>query len=75
MTKLWLQIDAAVYIVTPNPNIHRAWRLFKVPDGPLYDIARTAFGPTCDCADFCFRRTNAPEPCKHVRAAQEAGLL
>ena len=53
----------------------RAFRLNK-PDGTLYDVAQTRFGPQCDCPDFVFRRDGLdPAGCKHVKSLVAEGLI
>jgi hypothetical protein len=53
----------------------RAFRLNK-PDGTLYDVAQTRYGPRCDCPDFVFRRDGIdPTGCKHVKALVAEGLI
>ena len=52
-----------------------AFRLLK-PDGTIYDVIQTQYGPECDCPDFIFRRDGLdPVGCKHVRALVETGLI
>jgi len=53
----------------------RAFRLQK-PDGTLYDVTQTPFGPTCDCPDFIYRRDGIDTAgCKHVQALVAFGLI
>lgn len=76
---LFLKINETFYRVRPlreGPGeATRAFRLNK-PDGTLYDVAQTDFGPTCDCPDFIFRRDGLdPSGCKHVKALVAEGLI
>ena len=78
-SQLLLVIDRTIYAVRPidcDPSeAVRAYRLNK-PDGTLYDIAQTRFGPQCDCPDFIFRRDGLdPSGCKHVKALVAEGLI
>ncbi|HEU5116418.1 MAG TPA: hypothetical protein VFT74_07035 [Isosphaeraceae bacterium] len=53
----------------------RAYRLSK-EDGLRYDVTETAYGASCDCPDFIFRRDGLdPQGCKHVRALRMYGLV
>ncbi len=53
----------------------RSYRLSK-DDGLRYDVTETAYGASCDCPDFIFRRDGLdPEGCKHVRALRMYGLV
>lgn len=77
--RLSLQIRDTTYTVRPASNeAHRdgrAWRLGK-PDGGHYHVAETDHGPTCDCADWTFRREHLdPDGCKHIRALRACGLI
>jgi hypothetical protein len=52
-----------------------AWRLRK-DDGTTYHVARTGFGPTCDCPDWTFHRDGLdPGGCKHIKALIATGLM
>jgi hypothetical protein len=78
-SRLLLVINQTVYGVRPlrdDPGAAaRAFRLRK-PDGTLYDVAQTPFGPVCDCPDFIFRRDGIdPAGCKHVKALVAEGLI
>jgi hypothetical protein len=78
-SRLFLLINRTIYRVRPlrgDPaTAARAFRLNK-PDGTLYDVAQTVFGPTCDCPDFIFRRDGLdPAGCKHVKALVAEGLI
>jgi hypothetical protein len=79
--RLTLTIRGADYSVrglVPDPlaGVGRAYRLRKLADGSLYDVAETEHGPVCDCPDFAFRRDGLdPQGCKHVRALVALGLL
>ena len=77
--RLTLTIRQTAYDVhglTVSPDVARkAFRLGK-PDGTLYDVAETTYGPACDCPDFIFRREGIdPAGCKHVKALVACGLL
>jgi hypothetical protein len=66
----WYQVEALE--VEPRD---RAYRLSK-DDGRRYDVMESAYGPTCDCPDFIFRRDGIdPKGCKHVRALRLYGLV
>jgi hypothetical protein len=53
-----------------------AYRLHNRANGKTYDVHQGDDGSArCDCPDFEFRRADAGEPCKHIRALVEAGLL
>jgi hypothetical protein len=76
---LFLKIDQSIYGVHPvpceNAAVVKAYRLNK-PDGTLYDVAQTRFGPQCDCPDFVYRRDGLdPSGCKHVQALVAQGLI
>ena len=78
-THLFLAINETLYGVKPlacdSLIATRAFRLNK-PDGTLYDVAQTPYGPQCDCPDFIFRRDGIdPEGCKHVKALVSQGLI
>ena len=77
--RLFLQINRTFYEVYPldcDPIVaEKAFRLNK-PDGTLYDVAQTRYGPQCDCPDFIFRRDGLdPAGCKHVKALVAEGLI
>ena len=76
VSRVFLTIDRSVYGVRPlGCGASRAFRLNK-PDGILYDVRESRFGPRCDCPDFIFRRDGLdPEGCKHVKALVDAGLI
>ncbi len=74
--RLTLHINGTPYGVRPvdSPD-GRAFRLRK-PDGTAYDVAETAYGPTCDCPDFTFNRDGIdPDGCKHIRALAALTLI
>ena len=76
---LTLTIDRTTYevgrLACHEPIADRAFRLRK-PDGTLYDVAQTPYGPECDCPDFVFRRDGLdPDGCKHVQALVACGLI
>ena len=78
-SQLFLSIHRNIYRVHPlecDPGIAvRAFRLNK-PDGTLYDVAQTRYGPQCDCPDFVYRRDGLdPSGCKHVKALIAQGLI
>ncbi len=77
---LTLRINGERYTVRPldgrGVGARRAWRLRKLSDGRVYDVADVSTGAECDCADHVFRREGIdPRGCKHVRALRALGLL
>ncbi len=78
-SQLLLVINETIYRIEPifsrGLNGLKAFRLNK-PDGTLYDVAETRYGPQCDCPDFIFRRDGIdPLGCKHVRSLVAEGLI
>lgn len=79
ISQLLLVINETVYRVRPirceASDTVRAFRLNK-PDGTLYDVAETRYGPQCDCPDFIYRRDGLdPTGCKHVKSLVAEGLI
>jgi hypothetical protein len=76
--RLTCTIRGVSYSVRPvrpeSPDVARAWRLRKA-DGTCYDVADSADGQVCDCADHTFRHEGIGTACKHVRALRALGLL
>ncbi len=76
---LALTINQTQYNVVAIPAVQhwikRAYRLVK-PDGTVYDLAETRYGPECDCPDYIFRRDGLDlSGCKHVKALVRHGLI
>src|SRR4051812_29395920 len=70
--RLTVTIRGADYRARPVRNetsAGRAWSLRKVATGARYHVVETPHGPSCDCADFTFKRDGIdPAGCKHVRS-------
>src|SRR5262249_38123360 len=79
LCRLTVTIRGTCYTARPvrpeADGVTRAWRLRKA-DGTTYDVADTAHGATCDCADQTFRHEGIDAAgCKHVRALRALGLI
>ena len=75
---LTLRINGVPYRVRPfQPEASGVLKAFTLtrPGGEPYAVAETTEGPSCDCADFEFRRINTGTDCKHLAAARACGLL
>jgi hypothetical protein len=78
LCRLTVTIRGESYTVRPvraeAEDVIKAWRLRKA-DGTAYDVADTADGQVCDCADHVYRHDGQGTACKHVRALRALGLL
>jgi hypothetical protein len=76
--RLSVTIRGTSYSVRPirpeADDVVRAWRLRRA-NGTCYDVADTADGQVCDCADHVYRHEGNGTACKHVRALRALGLL
>ncbi len=66
--------------VEGTPSAPRQWRLVPIPaqKGGHYYVCRLATGETqCDCAHWTYRvhQVNGAQPCKHLQALGNLGLL
>jgi hypothetical protein len=56
-------------------GVLKCYRLRKLTDGDLYDVAQLIEGHSCTCADYEFRHAGNGSICKHAKALIAWGLL
>lgn len=80
---LYLAIDGTYYkvesIPSEAPGRPRGWRLTKADDGNVhspYCVLRHESGDvTCTCASWTFDKSKTGDPCKHISALLEVGII
>lgn len=76
-TYVWTKLTNTPAIPGPAIQLAGIERNGRPSKRFVYVVAIEAFGPTCTCGDFEFRRSNEPpeNACKHIKACLGAKLL